>query len=328
MKRLYKLIFINILLIFTVFILLEFITYKFELKKVQRENSPAFNFLYSYYTNTKANWINTYKKIEKNEIRGIETGFRMSQLPPPAHTTENKGTILLFGCSFTYGAWLNEFDTFSYRLQHYTNRLVLNRGFSGWGPAGMLYQLRLSDLKNSLCFNLKSTLCNYGDVEYVIYTFIADHVRRNYVKCAFFDDKYMFYKYDKKSNSLVEKSNFDNFYYHSYILRKLYFDKVYRMVNEYNNDVKQFTILHFTQSHKLIKQLFPHAKFIVFVYDGDNYIKPIQKELEADGISIIYLTDLSKIDFSKAEYKLIDGQHPNAKAWEIIVPLLAKKLNL
>ena len=83
MKRLYKLIFINILLIFTVFILLEFITYKSELKKVQRENSSAFNFLYPYYTNTKANWINTYKKIEKNEIKGIETGFRMSKLPPP-----------------------------------------------------------------------------------------------------------------------------------------------------------------------------------------------------------------------------------------------------
>ena len=324
MKRFYKLIFINVLLVFIVFISLEFITYKSELKKIQRENSPAFNFIYPYYANTKANWINTYKKVEKNEIAGIETGFRKSQIPPAA---KRKGTILLFGCSFTYGAWLDEFNTFSYKLQNYTNRLVLNRGFSGWGPAGMLYQLRLPNFKNSLCFNLKTNSCNLGNVEFVIYTFIADHVRRNYVKCAFFDDKFMFYKYDKKSNSLVEKSNLDNFYYHSYILRKLYFNKVLGLANEYNDDVKQFTLLHFTESNKLIKELFPNAQFIIFVYEGDNYIKPIQKELENNGISIIYLSNLSDIDFSQDKYK-VDGQHPNGKAWNIIVPLLAKKLNL
>ena len=99
------------------------------------------------------------------------------------------------------------------------------------------------------------------------------------------------------------------------------------LANEYNDDVKQFTLLHFTESHKLIKELFPNAQFIIFVYEGDNYIKPIQKELENNGISIIYLSDLSDIDFSQDKYK-VDGQHPNGKAWNIIVPLLAKKLNL
>ena len=100
-----------------------------------------------------------------------------------------------------------------------------------------------------------------------------------------------------------------------------------KYIYSYNDDVKKMTLLHFTESYKKIKKLFPKAIFVIFVYDGDNYIKLIQKELEDNGIKIVYLSELSNIDFSQDKYK-VDEQHPNDEAWNIIVPLLAKKLNL
>ncbi len=42
-----------------------------------------------------------------------------------------------------------------------------------------------------------------------------------------------------------------------------------------------------------------------------------------------YMSILTRIIYHtiKSEYKLLDN-HPNAKAWQVIVPALAKELNL
>lgn len=100
---------INIVIILLLLFAAEFYTYKIQLTKEGALRSQI-----SFQTLTKgdlkSNWIKTFYKIEKNEIKEIESGFR------PAVITENvnkeKGIVLLFGCSYTYGTGLSDNQTF------------------------------------------------------------------------------------------------------------------------------------------------------------------------------------------------------------------------
>lgn len=233
--------------------------------------------------------------------------------------------IFLFGCSYTYGAWLKENETLSFKLQKYTNNIVINRAFSGWGIHHMLFQLRRNDFSSS--FNQLDNIINQSDIKYVIYIFIDDHVRRLYIPCSYFDDKFIFYELGKNI-ALFEKNNIDYFYWHSYILRSLYRNYIEKKIIDYNFDVQNFVLAHFIESNNIIRKNFPNAKFVIFVYDGDDKIKQIEKSLKDKDIEIIYLSELSSIDFKEKEYIIDDANHPSAKAWDIIVPLLVKKLNL
>lgn len=232
---------------------------------------------------------------------------------------------MIFGRSFAYGVWLRETETFSFKLQLFTNNIVINRAFSGWGIQHMLFQLRKNDFSHSFSY-LNNKISN-DDIKIVIYVFIDDHVRRLYVPCSFFDDKFIFYKLNK-SSELFEKNNLNYLYWYSYISRSLYRNYIDKKIINYDIDVQNFVLTHFLESNSLIKKNFPNAKFVIFVYDGDDKIKKIEKGLKNQDIEIIYLSELTPIDLKKQEYIVDFFNHPNSNVWDIIVPLLAKKLNL
>lgn len=324
--KFYKIIFVNLILFAVFFCIVEFLTYKQNLKFCSDYNKTS-EFFYPYITNPKINFISNYKKVEYNEINEIESGFR-----PTYDITQNtvggggkkNNSIVIFGCSYAYGAWLKEQETFSYQLQNYTNNIVINRAFSGWGIQHMLFQLRKNDFSSS--FDSLKNKITQNDIKYVIYVFIEDHIRRLYIPCSYFDDKFIFYKLNKNNNQLFEKNDIDNLYWHSYINRILYRNYINNKVKEYDLNIQRFVLAHFLESNKLIRKNFPNSKFIIFVYDGDNKIKKIENSLKEENIEIIYLSELSEIDFKEAEFILDEANHPSSKAWNIIVPLLSKSL--
>ena len=322
--KIFKILLANILLVFIVLFVFEFYVYKTELKA----GSDYFPFLYPYYThNLNKKWDDTYVKILKNEVKEIESGFRRTKIDESIDL--NKSGILLFGCSFAYGAQLEDNETLSYYLSKYSKRPVYNRAFSGWGIQGMLYQLNLPDFIASLKYNITpdSTIePDYNNIDYVIYVFIGDHARRQLIPCCYFDNKFLFYNQDKNKENLIRKGELSNLYWHSYILRKSYRNRISNIF--YDDKSVDLFYRHLKASGDKIKELFPQAKFTVLAFDGNDFMKKVEDKLNDENISILYLSDLSDIDFYSGEYVIPDFEHPTGKSWDVISKLLIEKLNL
>ncbi len=80
---------------------------------------------------------------------------------------------------------------------------------------------------------------------------------------------------------------------------------------------------------KHLKIIYPNAKFVTLIY-YDYFSQKNEFDLRAMenlGIKVVELNEISKNDFSKEKYRT-SNSHPNRKAWQEIVPLLGKKLDL
>lgn len=324
MKKFIKLILINLIILGCLLTTLEYIVYKQWLKS-EIANYLYINkkgFIFNSFVLPVKNFEKAIKLANENKWYGSRVNFRTT-IPlssPSTHNTHKLSSILLYGCSYTWGSGLEEHETFSYKLQKYTNRLVYNRGLAGYGVQHMLYHIQylLKDF---------SSTNNFIKPNIVIYTFIEDHIYRLYKPNDYFDIFLMYYKYDKNRNRIKKINDFDIWFWHSYILRSLFIKK-YNKDIIINEESKQFLLSHFIEAKLELNKVLGNTKFVIFVYDGDNIIKSIEPELNKYDINIIYLSNLSNIDFTKKEYRLINDFHPNEKAWDVIVPLLAKKLNL
>ena len=67
------------------------------------------------------------------------------------------------------------------------------------------------------------------------------------------------------------------------------------------------------------------SQFVILQYEDDEDIE--WKKLKENGIKIINANSLTGKNLKLKEYRQEDW-HPNAKAWEIIIPKLIKELNL
>ena len=318
MNKIFKILLLNCFFIFLLFQIFEFFEYKAHyLVEYQKGWNMEKN---SFFNNLFIFPLHNFDNALKNAIKGTPVGNRIHFRIDSVDVKNTKSPVILFGCSFTFGAGLNDNETFSYKLSKYTGRNVYNRGLSGYGVQHMLYMLNDSDY----CF--LPPPAHSSRTQYIIYTFIENHIFRLYKANDYFDIYLMFYKYDK-NNKLKKYSEKDLWWWHSYILRNIYMKKIDNFVIKILNKKNNFLLDHFLLANKKIKEIYPNSEFVIFVYNGDLQIQLIQEELEKSGIKVVYLSELSDIDFSQPYYRL-DEQHPNSKAWDIIVPLLAKKLNL
>ena len=318
MKK-FLIIIINLVLIFLFLILCDYVVYHFE----NSENKPD-DFKYAYKVDTRKILEDEFYKVERNLRHLKDTGFRISS----EEYNPNLPSIIIFGCSFAYGYELNDNQTFAYKLQELTQRLVINRGICSWGINHMLYQLNREDIMESLKFNLANKNNKIPEVHDIIYIFMQDHIRRLYIPCCFYDSNIWTYKLDKKKKKLVSKTDFDDFYWHSYTLRSIYRSIMFKYSYKMTKRTQELLYYHFKESYDMVKKKFPNAKFTIFVYNGEDEISTIRQELENYGINIIYLSELSDKDFGQEEYVVDDCAHPSEKAWSEIAPLIVNKLNL
>lgn len=243
----------------------------------------------------------------------------------------NQKSIIVFGCSFAEGAFLEDNETFEYQLAKATGRTVYNRGISGFGLAQMLWQT-------------KSELF-YEDIdeepEYVIYIYISDHLRRIY------EHKYghinVFLGYKKQNDQMVEDIPLTLQLNRFHIVKNFMKNKVFPQYLSFENSDENFDLIknHFIESKKELQKRYPNIKFIIIKHPfGTKGICPQDeyelwstystnrwKELEDEGFIIHDLGKFYDIDFESDEYTVPDG-HPNAKAWNVVVKKLVKDLNL
>ena len=89
---------------------------------------------------------------------------------------------------------MNDNETIEYKLSQLTNRTVYNRGFSGFGLGQMVWQTKQSEFYDDI----------KEPVDYVIYIYILDHLRRIYEHKYGHSNVYL--SYEAKNGNLIEKN--------------------------------------------------------------------------------------------------------------------------
>ena len=90
--------------------------------------------------------------------------------------------------------------------------------------------------------------------------------------------------------------------------------------------------MYFTEAEKELHKHWPNTKMVILLYpDGCNIFEPIWEELQNENYTVINLQDLigEDININDSEYKVKgDDCHPNKKVWELVTPLLLKRLGI
>lgn len=298
-----KIILSNILLLLIVFFVIDYSAYSIRIFQDSLHNRYLLS-LNRFFSVFSENTI-------EMRLHGKGNYFR-----PPSIIKNAKRPIILFGCSFVYGDSLKDNETFSAQLSKYTNRSVYNYGVSSGSPKETLYILRYY-----------KELQNIKNPEYIIFTYVTDHKRRLYMY-SWTDCELDMPRFKKINNSLVYDSKKRNILYESRfaILLSEYIAEKKSLLPETNDLLN----LYFTEIQKEIKRLYPNTKFAILVYfeDGTENWNYLLKQ-GIDVINVQSLIDKDIKDIHSVEYIIApDDIHPNAKAWQVIIPPLVKNLHL
>lgn len=309
----------------------------------------AFSFIFNKY---RVEFLPFEKKgILKHYVvmKNLKQEDLTSVLRQVEYRNPNKRPLVIFGGSHAWGHDLPVDETFSRKLADRTNRTVVNRAKCSEGPAFMYYQLANKDITEKIKSlftppphgNITQDTDNTinKDAEYVIYVNISGHNIRNLKYRNHINEPFFSVRYKLKNNELIEdKVSFPKLHsLYMFALIEKCIDNINLKNNDYINEVYEKLIL---ESAELACKEFPNSKFaVVIMPDGkadirDDIERPqlrmwerIQEELGQEKITIIDVQkELSLEDSEK--YWLPDNSHPTAQAWDEIVPIIIRKLNL
>lgn len=292
MKKFFISVLISIFVIFSVDILWYFADV-YDIKNFLKKRNIPENLNYKYFL--RASYNQSVKNI-------LEVKFR-----EPINKKSNLAPIYLFGCSYAYGDYLNDNETFGAYLAKLTNRPVYNFGFHGWGVQHFLLLLEHYDFSK------------IKQPKYIIYVYIDDHIRRMYSKYFEGFDNASYFRYLYKNGKFIpDESNGLALY----LYRKIHCYQKYKTATNPKNNENNFNLFkkHIEKINDLIKEKFPDSKFIILVYE-EVWNKQDWQSVEKMGIKVVRKEeDLGK---EAKEFRLEDN-HPSAKAWEHYTPLFIK----
>lgn len=323
LNRKFKLVLINIFVLILLLVNLDFCAYK--IFKSECNN----------YVKKQLDFGNSVidKNIVEKEVKYGKTVFfdyekTVDRTRSRVHKGFAKRPIITIGCSYTEGAFLAENQTFAYKLNKLTNRTTFNRGIGSTGPQMVYRQLSDKNFKNEI-----------PDAEYVIYTFIRDHLKRMFLSTLTPWHNYVGLNYRLKNGNLVERKEFWQLFHSSFLVRKYLVTKEYL---EYKEECEQnFPLFLKTvqESVNAMHNLYPNSKFVLVdvpetyytdeEFEKNKLPKSVVSELEKMGVIYIDAEDLVGHKFRDADkYHVDDKQHPNELFWDELTPALVKKLNL
>ena len=315
-----KILLINLLIILIIFITAELSSYIMLFSKY-KEDIINFNNIVNSESKIKIPFLKYSKVILPTRENLLCNGggcFR-----PVEYKNSDLKPIILFGCSYTEGFGLEDNETFSHKLAQYTNRSVYNRGRSGTGIPFLYYQLNDNEIIKELPKN----------PEYIIFTLIPDHFPRLFRYRNFVLGGEHTLRYKIQDDKLIEdkiKFPFLHSLFTSIVIEEY-------LTNKNSSDTKKVTDLTvklFDESYKKIKENFPNAKFVILYFecpfDEKNTYDELLKDISkiSDDITMIHINEKLPQLTEHDEYWIEDKSHPSAKAWDLIVPMISKELNL
>lgn len=235
----------------------------------------------------------------------------------------NNHSIVTFGCSYSYGHGLKKEETFQSYLSSLTKYNVFNYAMCGGDIIG-----GLNDLKNH-----PEHLTEMNDVEYVIYTYMYDHINRFLSVSSFYNHyEFLFDNSEEKIIKQLLKAPLFRLLLSSFqlYLIKKELPQTDKIEKSYKNAIKR--------ANEQLKLFFPNTKFIVILYNeklpndrsafdiwfvSQFMESEIWEELkQEENIQIVRTKDVVGFYFDK-EYKLkedIADWHPNSKVWKEFTP--------
>lgn len=317
-KNILKIIFVNLIVFLLLLLTLEWVMYLFP-NKTDADYIKRYN-EYAKQNNLPKLKLGYYPCVEfdynkaKRVFRPVEIG-RLKDIKRP---------VLFFGCSFTHGSMLDNNQTLSYKISKLTGRTTYNRGFPGAGPQLMLLQLQDPHFYKEV-----------PDAQYIIYTFIWDHILRlySYNNCISPTPEGNYEinpRYELKNGKLQKVKPAYLFFYRSFLIKKIQ----YYIKQEKALDRKQYFALFLAilkESQKLAKTHYKNVKFVILLYKdsgGAIFDESQIKAIEKEGFIVIDAEKLVGHELMSSKYRVADKEHPSEQAWNEIAPKLIKELNL
>ena len=318
MKKFFKILCINLILIIILFFILDFLACTII---VTHENSKIITG--AKHSRTKI-FVDKYKFKKNDDFYFVYN----SEFRPTENINSKKGAIVIFGCSFAYGMYLNADETFSYRLGKMTLRPIYNRAMHGWAPKQMIYQLQ-----NEKFYTI------VPKPEYVIYVFIPEQVSRQYINTKLVSSQPRHNLFYKNKNGVLKRDKFTEYMFSSslfYILKRQKYPRLMKMYEQ--KDLELLKLYFLTAQKEIIRHWGNDVKFVIFLYGKENdlqKLKSVFSSLKKSNFIIVDINGLSSKNFFTPKYQIGKSlsskrydRHPNAKAWEELTPLIVKKLGL
>ncbi|MCR5261133.1 MAG: hypothetical protein K6C94_04770 [Candidatus Gastranaerophilales bacterium] len=261
------------------------------------------------------NWKMGYKILKD---------YPINEFNPSAIKKTNKSPVLWFGCSFADGD-LMPIDKKPYnKLSDLTGRTVINRAQGGTGTQYIYNQFINFDFKKIA-----------PDVDFIIYTYIDDHLHRLYTYQINPLTDIANIRYEYKNNKLQKIPRWNKYLYSSFLIKRLKNICIHHQWNQEYIDYHLFNIT-INECRKKMKELYPDAKFILIEFNTkdqikeDDFIPPWEiKKLKSYGIDVIKLRDYTgNTDITDDKYWFEDKINPREELWDIILPVLVKKYNM
>ncbi len=241
----------------------------------------------------------------------------------PAGLEYNTLPIVIFGCSYAYGQYLNPNQIFSYKLSKMLKRPVYNRAIPAGWFSHMYYQAASDEFYKQV-----------PDSDTVFYVFIDEHYRRMVKSSINITDKYLFLNYSYK-NGKLKPDNYDNmllnFMKNSYTIRLIVYNCVNHLVKSesFADYMTEKALIYFIETRKELENHWKHkVKFNVILYDSMYYTKLMSRKLKENGFNVIDTKELTTEKLNDKKYMMHNTWHPSEAAWDLLTPLIIEKSEL
>ncbi len=308
---------VNVLIIILTFFVIDYSAYKYH-AEIYRKKMPEVWQVEPY----------SYKVNFPSDMYGLENFFDgTSNLgggrEPDGLNYKDSMPVVIFGCSYAFGQYLNANQTFSHKLSELLKRPVYNRSTPGASFSFMYRQVLMYDFYKTI-----------PECDTVIYVMISDHARRIYLNYFDVTNLWIIPRFEQKNDKLISKNynnkflNFINALYIAKILNHNYAEKMYKDP-KYADQTTDFILLHFKLTkEELEKKWNKKVNFYVILYeDCDIYNEDkLREKLETNGFHVISTKELTNEDLNDEKYRFQDNHHPTEAAWDLLTPLIAEKL--
>ena len=269
--------------------------------------------------------------VSKMRLRGREifnvtysTDAYGRRVTPVRRDKQTDRFLLFFGCSFTFGLGVEDYQTLPSVFGEMAPRFrPYNYGVDGYSPQQMLVKLQQPSLKREI--QEKEGL--------LVYTFIPDHVYRvkgaQHVAQGW--GKYLpYYRLDSAGN-LERRGNFmtgrPGLALLYWLLSKSEIARYFQIgfgERISDNDLN-LTARIFSESHKAFSKLFGNQEFVVLIYpenQGKRFIPIFQRA------KVRYLDYSELFDPQREDLHIEGDPHPTPKALRLVAEQLSRDLGI
>ena len=263
--------------------------------------------------------------VIRNQIQTTDgTGFR---IPPPYHEERAQGSILFFGCSFTFGAYINDQAAMPYRvgLKLQGNYRIHNFGVSSYGPHQMLAQVEYGVVGR----------CVREPPRHIIYQALPDHAyrasglrsySRHSPRYAPGNDGRLvhtgsFAEWDKSHPKPPKGHLWETSFFISKLLQGDEPALHGKHIQTYVNIVQQ--------SRNVLATQYPDARFHILFWDEPTRdARRIERALREAGLEVHRISDILGPDYHglKGSPRFVSRGHPRPEANAMIADYAASRI--